>query len=64
MPQTISQDKNTITNPYDSANIFNNYFSSFAETTKLNIQYSPKHFSDYLKHQFNNSILVQPTGSC
>ena len=26
--------KNTITNPYDIANTFNNYFASIAETTK------------------------------
>lgn len=33
--QTASQDENTITNPYDIANIFNNnYFSLVAETTK------------------------------
>ena len=34
MLHTISQDENTVTNPYDIANIFNNYFSSVAETTK------------------------------
>ena len=38
----------TITNPYDIANIFNNYFASIAETTKKSIKYSHKHFSDYL----------------
>ena len=27
----------TITNPYDIANTFNNYFASVAETTKKNI---------------------------
>ena len=37
----------TITNPYDIANAFNNYFTSIAETTKKRINYSHKHFSDY-----------------
>ena len=37
----------TITNPYDIANAFNNYFVSIAETTKKLINYSHKHFSDY-----------------
>ena len=37
----------TITNPYDIANAFNNYFASIAETTKKRINYSHKHFSDY-----------------
>ena len=29
----------TITNPYDIANTFNNYFASIAETTKKSIKY-------------------------
>ena len=29
--------------------IFNNYFSAIANKTKLNISYSNKHFSDFLK---------------
>ena len=40
---------NAITNPYDIANPFNYYFASVAETTKNNIKYSYKHFSDCLK---------------
>ena len=28
---------------------FNNYFASIAEKTKVSINYSPKHFSDFLK---------------
>ena len=39
----------TITNPYDIANTFNNYFASIAETTKKSIKYTHKHFSDSLK---------------
>ena len=35
---------NTITNPYDIANTFNNYFASIAETTKKSINYSYKKF--------------------
>ena len=40
-------DGDTITNPYDIANIFNNYFASIAETTKKSIKYSHRHFSDF-----------------
>ena len=48
----LSRDNgNTITNPYDIANTFNNYFASIAETTKNNIKYSHKHFSDYLQEE-------------
>ena len=34
----------TITNPYDIVNTFNNYFASIAETMKKNIKYSHKYF--------------------
>ena len=35
VPTVLSLDNgNTITNPYDIANTFNNYFASIAETTK------------------------------
>ena len=55
VPRTLSHDENTITN------VFNNYFSSVADTAKQNINYSHKHFSEYLKHQCSNSIFIQPT---
>ena len=63
VPRTFLQGEHLITNPYDIANIFNNYFSSVADAAKENIKYSHKHFSDYLNTQYNNSILIQPTGS-
>ena len=51
----------TITNPYDIANTFNNYFASIAETTKKNIKYSHKHFSDYLSNKSISTLFLQPT---
>ena len=39
----------------------NNYFVSVADAAKQNINYSHKHFAEYLKHQCNNSIFIQPT---
>ena len=50
----------TITNPYDIANIFNNYFACIAETTKESIKYSHKHFSD-LSNESSSTIFLQPT---
>ena len=45
VPTVFSFDNgDTITNPYDIANTFNNYFASIAETTKKGIKYSYKHF--------------------
>ena len=51
----------TITNPYDIANTFNNYFASKAETTKKSIKYTHKHFSDYLSNESDSTIFLQPT---
>ena len=58
----LSRDNgNTITNPYDIANTFNNYFASIAETTKNNLKHSHKHFSDYLKEECESTIFLKPT---
>ena len=51
----------TITSPYNIANTFNNYLASIAETTKKNIKYSHKHFSDYFLNENSSTILLQPT---
>ena len=48
VPTVLSIDNgDTITDPYDIVNIFNNYFTSIAETVMKSIKYSHKHFSDY-----------------
>ena len=51
----------TINNPYDIANTFNNYFASTAETTKKSIKYSHKYFSDYLSNESISTLFLQPT---
>ena len=51
----------TITNPYDIANTFNNYLASIAETTKKIIRYSDKHFSDYYSNETSSTIFLQST---
>ena len=55
IPTVLSLDNgDTITNPYDIANTFNNYFVSIAEIAKRSIKYSHKHFSDYLSNESNS----------
>ena len=62
VPTALSLDNgNTVTNPYDIANTFNNYFASIAETTKKTVKYSHKHFSDYLSSENSSTIFLQPT---
>ena len=62
VPTVLSRENgDTITNPYDIANTFNNYFASIAETTKRSTKYSHKHFSDYLSNESSSTIFLQPT---
>ena len=62
VPTVLSLDNgDIITDPYDIANNFNNYFASIAETTKKSINYSHKHFSDYLSNETSSTIFLQPT---
>ena len=60
-PKTLTVNGTTISNPMEISNIFINYFSSIATKTKLNISFSHKHFSDFLKNRSNISFFVSPT---
>ena len=61
VPTVLSLDNgDTITNPYDIANTFKNYFASIAKTTKKSIKYSHKHFSDYLSNETSSTIFLEP----
>ena len=61
IPKTLTVDGTTISNPMEISNIFNNYFSSIATKTKLNISFSHKHFSDFLKNISNINFFVSTT---
>ena len=57
IPTLFSPDNcDCITNLYDTANTFNNYFASIAETTKKTIKYSHKHSLGYFSNQTNSKI--------
>ena len=62
VPTVLSRENgDAITNPYDIANTFDNYFASIAETTKRSIRHSHKHFSDYLSNESSSTTYLQPT---
>ena len=44
-----------------SINRVNNYFRSIVKKTKDNINYSHKHYSDYLSDKCKNSFFIHPT---
>ena len=46
------------TNQVELSDIFNNYFASIAETAKASINYSHKHFSDFLKDKNQNFFFL------
>ena len=62
-PKALSRGENVISNRCEIANVFSNHFGSVADTAKQNISYSHKHFPEYVKHECDNSIFIQPTGS-
>ena len=43
------------------SNVFNNYFTSIAETTKSNIIFLPKHYIDYLSNANTKTFFLTPT---
>ena len=59
VPRTLSVNV-IISDPFDIANTFKNYFSSIAKKTKDNINYSHKHYSDYLSDKCKNSFFIHP----
>ena len=61
LPVLSLDNGDTITNSYDIANAFNNYFASIAEITKKSIKYTHKHFSDYPSNESDSTIFLQLT---
>ena len=65
VPTVLSLDNDdTITNPYDIANTFNNYFPSVDEATKktkTKTKYLYKNSSDYLSNESSSTVFLQPT---
>ena len=50
----------TVTDPLHIANIFNDYFSSITEKTKVNIKFSNKSFQNFLHHPNEESLFIAP----
>ena len=61
IPKSLTVDSTTISNAMAISNIFNNRFSSIANKSKLNISFSHKNFSDFLKNRSIILIFVSPT---
>ena len=60
-PRTLNQNNSTVTNPGEIANIFNNHFASAAEKTRAPVNYSHKHFSEYMENKSFRSFYLSPT---
>ena len=60
-PKCLSSNGSTITNQFEISDILNNYFASIAEKIKVSINYSHRHFSDFLKDKNQNSFFLSNT---
>ena len=61
IPKGLTVDDTTISHSMAISTIFNKYFYSIANKTKLNVLFSHKHFSDFLKNRSNISFFASPT---
>ena len=62
-PTAISVNNETITNPSDIANAFNNYFAKIAINIQSSIRFSKKKYCDYLPPLNIESFFLTPTDS-
>ena len=62
-PPTITVNNETITNPYDIANAFNNYFANVATDIQSSIRSSKKKYYDYLLPLYKESFFLTQTDS-
>ena len=59
-PKCFSSNGFSFTKQVEISNIFNDYFASIAEKAKVNINYSHKNFSDFLKDKNQKSFFLSP----
>ena len=59
-PKCLSYNGSTFTNQVEISHFFDNYFASIAGKTKVSINYSDKHFSDFLNDKNQNSFFLSP----
>ena len=62
-PTAITVNNETITNPSDIANAFNNYFAKVAIDIQSSIRFSKKNYYDYLLSLNIESFFLTPTDS-
>ena len=57
-PTSIIREGNFIANPLSIANVFNDFFSTFAQKVQSKIKFSRKSFSDFLPPNIHESIIL------
>ena len=62
-PTAITVNTETITNPSDIANAFNNYFANFALDIQSSIRFSKRKYYDYLPPLNIESFFLTPPDS-
>ena len=62
-PAAVTVNNETITNPSDIANGFNNYFAKVVVDIQSSIRFSKNKYFDYFMHLIVESFFVTPTDS-
>ncbi|XP_057310678.1 uncharacterized protein LOC130648640 [Hydractinia symbiolongicarpus] len=60
-PTCMNINNSVVTDPVTIANSFNDYFASIADNIRMNIPFTRKHFSSFLKKSTSNSMFLSPT---
>ena len=61
VPNTLSQNDESIADPIQIVNIFYNFFNTIAAKTNSKIKFSKKSFSDFFKTTNLDTIFIYPT---
>ena len=61
IPKILVSNDTASAEPTEIANIFNSFLTSIAAKTKESINYSHKHFSNFLKNRSDDSFFLSPS---
>ena len=61
IPKILVSNDTTSAEPIETANIFNNFFTSITAKTKESIKYTHKNFFKFLKNRSDDSFFLSPT---
>ena len=61
IPKNVNHNNSSVIDTVEIANILNNHFAYVVEKTRANVNYSNKHFSEYMENESPKSFSLSPT---